>query len=70
VAISSGSACSTANPAPSHVLLALGLTELQAKGSLRVGLGRGTTQAEIDRASDRIIEEVRAQRSPGARLSS
>jgi cysteine desulfurase len=64
VAISSGSACSTANPAPSHVLLALGLSERQAKSSFRIGVGRATTQGEIDTASDRIIEEVRAQRSP------
>jgi cysteine desulfurase len=61
VAISSGSACSTANPAPSHVLLAIGLSERQAKASIRVGIGRGTTQDEIDAAADRMIEEIRAQ---------
>lgn len=61
VAISSGSACSTANPAPSHVLLALGLSEAQAKSSIRVGLGRHTSQEEVDRAVARIAEEVAAQ---------
>ncbi len=60
VAISSGSACSTANPAPSHVLLALGLTEAQAKSSIRIGLGRGTTQERADTAVARIVEEARA----------
>ena len=60
VAISSGSACSTANPAPSHVLLALGLTEAQAKSSIRIGLGRATTEAEVDTAAARIVEEARA----------
>ena len=61
VAISSGSACSTANPAPSHVLLALGLSPAQARSSLRIGLGRGTTQEDVDQAARRIVEEARAQ---------
>ncbi len=60
VAISSGSACSTANPAPSHVLLALGLTQAQAKSSIRIGLGRATTEEEVDTAAARIVEEARA----------
>jgi cysteine desulfurase len=63
VALSSGSACSTAKPAPSHVLLALGLSEEQAKSTVRIGLGRGTTQGEIDTAARRLIEAVRAQRA-------
>jgi cysteine desulfurase len=58
VALSSGSACSTANPAPSHVLLALGLTPAQAKSSIRIGLGRSTTQEEVDRAAARIVQEA------------
>ena len=66
VAISSGSACSTASPAPSHVLLALGLTEDQARSSVRIGVGRGTTQAEVDLATERIVEEIGAQRSAGS----
>ena len=61
VAISSGSACSTANPAPSHVLLALGLSPSEARSSLRIGLGRGTTGEDVDRAAGRIVEEARAQ---------
>jgi cysteine desulfurase len=58
VAVSTGSACSSAKPEASHVLLALGLTEDLARSSLRVGLGRGTTAAEVDRAADRIAEEL------------
>lgn len=63
VAISSGSACSSAEPAPSHVLRALGLTEAAVRSSIRIGLGRGTTETEIERAAVRIAEEVRALRS-------
>ncbi len=66
VAISSGSACTTASPRPSHVLLALGLSEARARASVRIGLGRGTTQGEVDLAARRILEEVRAQRSAAA----
>jgi cysteine desulfurase len=61
VAISSGSACSTASPAPSHVLLALGQSDAEARASVRIGLGRATTQEDVDRAADRIAEEIAAQ---------
>jgi cysteine desulfurase len=61
VAVSSGSACSTAKPEPSHVLLALGLSKTEAGSSIRIGLGRATTQGDVDRAAARIVEEVRAQ---------
>ena len=67
VAVSSGSACSTAKPEPSHVLLALGLSKTEAGSSIRIGLGRGTTQEQVDRAAARIVEEVRAQWSETAR---
>ena len=46
---SSGSACKTGNPEPSEVLLAIGLSNEQAKGSLRVTVGRGTTDDEISK---------------------
>jgi cysteine desulfurase len=62
VALSTGSACSSALPEPSHVLLALGLSEDLARSSIRVGLGRGTTQEEVDRAADRIVEELQLLR--------
>ncbi len=49
IACSSGSACKTGDPKPSEVLLALGLPPEWVYGSLRVTLGRATTEAEIDR---------------------
>lgn len=48
VAVSTGSACSTAKLEPSHVLMATGLKPEQAHGSLRITLGRWTTEKEID----------------------
>ena len=48
VAVSSGSACTSANPEPSHVLRAIGLSEDLTRASLRFGLGRFTTAEEID----------------------
>jgi len=63
LALSTGSACSSAKPEPSHVLLALGLPLARIKASLRIGLGRFTTEAEVDLAADRIAEEVRKQRA-------
>ena len=58
LAVSSGSACSAESPRPSHVLLALGLDEDQARASLRFGLSRFTTAAEIDEAIARIAAGV------------
>jgi len=63
VALSSGSACSTAIPGSSHVLTALGVSDALARTALRFGLGRGNTSDDIDFAADRIIEEVRSQRA-------
>jgi cysteine desulfurase len=48
IAVSSGAACTTVNPEPSHVLRALGLDDDLVRASLRFGLGRGTTAEEID----------------------
>ena len=58
VAVSSGSACSSTNPEPSHVLLAMGLDEDLARASLRFGLGRFTTAEEIDFAIEAVAEAV------------
>ena len=55
LAVSSGSACASAKPEPSHVLRAIGLSEKQARSSLRFGLGRWTTSDEIDRAVEIVI---------------
>jgi cysteine desulfurase len=64
IAVSSGSACSSAEPEPSHVLLAMGLDEDMARASLRFGLGRFTTTDEIDFAIDTVaaaVERLRTQ---------
>ena len=66
VAVSSGSACASASGEPSHVLRAIGLSEADARASLRFGLGRGTTEAQIDRATRRVVEEARALRERAA----
>jgi cysteine desulfurase len=47
-AVSSGSACTSGDTSPSHVLLALGIDRETAKGSLRVTVGRATTDADVD----------------------
>lgn len=58
IAVSSGSACTSAKRASSHVLRALGMSDAEAHCSLRFGLGRFTTEAEIDYAAARIVEAV------------
>lgn len=63
LAVSSGSACSSEHPRPSHVLLALGLDEDQARASLRFGLSRFTTPEEIDAAAGRISASASRLRS-------
>ncbi len=47
-AVASGAACSSANPEPSHVLKAMGVAPEVARGAVRVSLGHGTTEKEID----------------------
>lgn len=61
IAVSSGSACSSAKPEPSHVLLALGRTPMQAKASLRFGLGRGNSLEDVDEAARQVAKAIRAQ---------
>jgi len=58
VAVSSGSACTSAKLEPSHVLFALGVNEALARSSIRFGIGRYTTEAEIDEAFRRLKREV------------
>jgi cysteine desulfurase len=58
VCASTGSACSTGEPEPSHVLLAMGLTPREAQGAVRLSLGRGTTGAGIDAAVRALVETI------------
>jgi cysteine desulfurase len=66
LAISAGSACSAATPTPSHVLTAIGLDQEAAEQSVRIGIGRPTTGAEVDRAADLLaaaVDRIRAAAS-------
>lgn len=63
VAASTGSACQSAVPAPSHVLLAMGLTSAQAEQSLRFSLGLETTDEQITAAIEDIVRAVQRVRS-------
>lgn len=58
LAVSSGSACTSESLEPSYVLRALGVDEAMAHTSLRIGIGRQTTEAEVDFAADLIVEQV------------
>jgi len=58
LAISSGSACSSATVEPSYVLRGIGLDDRQAHQALRFSLGRYTTSEDVDFAADRIVEAV------------
>lgn len=63
IATSSGSACSSDSTEPSHVLTALGLSPELARGSLRLTLGKYTTEEEVDRVSEVLTEAVSHLRS-------
>lgn len=71
IAVSTGSACSTADPEPSHVLKALRLPPERIHSAIRFGLGRFNTEEEVDYVIERVAENVTklrtlssAQRSP------
>lgn len=59
IAISAGSACTTQSVEPSHVLLALGLSEEDAHASIRIGVGRFNTDGQVDLAIQAITDAVR-----------
>lgn len=63
IALSSGAACSSAEVELSHVLKAIGLSDELASGSIRFGLGRWTTSAEVDYVAARIVEVVESLRN-------
>lgn len=58
IAVSSGSACTSANPQPSHVLRAIGLSEDLTRSSLRFGIGRFNTPEEVEFAVDVVAGAV------------
>jgi cysteine desulfurase len=63
LAISTGSACNAGQPDPSHVLTAIGLDRPSARASIRIGLGRGTTQQDITIAAQQIAAACTTARS-------
>jgi cysteine desulfurase len=62
VAVSSGSACTSATLEPSYVIRALGTEEELAHSSIRFGLGRFNTEEEVDYVADRVVKEVKRLR--------
>ena len=58
LAVSTGSACTSAAVEPSYVLRGIGLPDDLARASLRIGLGRFTTEDEVDRAVERLVAAV------------
>lgn len=69
IAVSSGSACTSATIEPSHVLTALGRSPELAYASIRFGIGRFNTEDEIDRAAETVIATVRSLRNAPIRLA-
>lgn len=64
--VGTGAACSSGNPEPSPVLLAIGLTRDQAQSSLRISMGRGTTKAQVEALVKALQEIVVHLRKIGA----
>lgn len=69
VAFSTGSACMSTSLHPSHVLLAMGVSEDLANTSLRLGLGRFTTEEQVDLAAEHILRAVAGARLPPPRIA-
>ena len=60
VMFSAGSACASESGKPSRILAAIGLTQAQSRGSLRLGFGRYTTAEQLERAA-KLINDAAAQ---------
>ena len=65
IAVSTASACSSASVEPSYVLTAMGLSDEAAAASLRIGLGRFTTEAEVDAAVRELTATAQRLRAAG-----
>jgi cysteine desulfurase len=63
LAVSSGAACTSTDPGPSHVLLALGLSPEAARSSLRFGLGRFNSHEDVEFAIEGVVNAVRRLRA-------
>jgi cysteine desulfurase len=62
LAVSSGAACTSTDSEPSHVLRAIGLSDDEARSSLRFGLGRFNDESDVEFAIERVVEAVRKLR--------
>ncbi len=62
IALSSGAACSSDSPNPSHVLAAMGCDDARARSTLRFGLGRFTTAREVEYVAERVVAAVEVLR--------
>jgi cysteine desulfurase len=60
--VSTGSACSTGDPEPSHVLLAMGLSPKEAQGSIRISLGKDVREEDIDTVVNALAETAKRLR--------
>jgi cysteine desulfurase len=69
IACSTGSACASGSPEPSHVLTAMGVSDADAIGALRLSLGRGTTEADIDGAAAAVPRVLAGVRDGSALLA-
>lgn len=68
ICVSTGSSCSTGDPEPSHVLLAMGHSARDAQGSIRISLGQGTVEADVDATATALqttVDRLRAISSVG-----
>ena len=63
MAVSNGSACNSANEAPSHVLLAMEIDPDLAFSSIRISLGKYTSESDIDRVIEILTDTVASQRA-------
>src|SRR4029453_8073691 len=66
---STGSACTTGSTEPSHVLTALGYPDEEARGSIRLTLGRTNTDQEINAAAELIPQTISNMRSAGVAVA-